>query len=276
MTTRTSITGTTRLAAVIGSPVSHSRSPLIHNAAFAATDLDWVYVALEVAPGRGFDAVRALPTLGIAGINVTMPHKADAARACDELTDAARGLASVNTVVVRPDGSILGDSTDGEGFLRSLADAHLDPADRSVLVLGAGGAARAVAAALVGRGANVRVASRRDRGAAELAEQVVGVESVPWPGDRTVDAQIVVNATPMGMAGDVTVAFAPRADQWVVDLVYHPIETPLLARAKQVGAYPIGGLGMLVHQAALSFERWTGLPAPLAAMRDAASDTRPG
>ena len=276
MTTRTSITGTTRLAAVIGSPVKHSRSPLIHNAAFAAIDLDWVYVALEVAPGRGFDAVRALPTLGIAGINVTMPHKADAARACDELTDAARGLASVNTVVVRPDGSILGDSTDGEGFLRSLADAHLDPADRSVLVLGAGGAARAVAAALVGRGANVRVASRRDRGAAELAEQVVGVESVPWPGDRTVDAQIVVNATPMGMAGDVTVAFAPRADQWVVDLVYHPIETPLLARAKQVGAYPIGGLGMLVYQAALSFERWTGLSAPLAAMRDAASDTRPG
>lgn len=276
MTTRptihgTPITGTTRLAAVIGSPVTHSRSPLIHNAAFAAMDLDWVYVALEVAPGRGFDAVRALPTMGIAGVNVTMPHKADAARACDQLTDAARGLESVNTVVVRPDGSILGDSTDGEGFLRSLADANLDPAHRSVLVLGAGGAARAVAAALVGRGAHVRVAARRDRSAAELAEQVVGVESVPWPGDRAVDAQIVVNATPMGMAGDVTVAFAPRADQWVVDLVYHPIETPLLVRAKQVGAHPIGGLGMLVHQAALSFERWTGLPAPLAAMRAAAA-----
>ena len=270
MTARIPITGTTRLAAVIGSPVKHSRSPLIHNAAFGALDLDWVYVALEVAPGRGFDAVRALPALGIAGINVTMPHKADAARACDELTEAARGLESVNTVVVRPDGSILGDSTDGEGFLRSLADANLDPTDRSVLVLGAGGAARAVAAALVGRGAHVSVAARRNRAASELAEQVVGVELVPWPGDQTVDAHIVVNATPVGMAGDVTVAFAPRADQWVVDLVYHPIETPLLARAAQVGAHPIGGLGMLVHQAALSFERWTGLPAPLPAMRAAA------
>ena len=129
------ISGTTRVAAVIGSPVRHSRSPRIHNAAFAAAGLDWVYVALEVQRGGGFDAVRALPTLGIGGINVTMPHKADAARACDHLTETAAALGSVNTVVVNADGSTRGDSTDGEGFLRSVADAGLDVAgDRKSVV----------------------------------------------------------------------------------------------------------------------------------------------
>ena len=264
------ITAATTLAAVIGSPVRHSRSPSIHNAAFAALDLDWVYVALEVAPGAGFDAVRALPTLGIAGVNVTMPHKADAARACDELTAAAAGLQSVNTVVVRADGTLLGDSTDGEGFLRSLADAGLDPRDESVLVLGAGGAARAVAAALVGRGARVSVAARRADAASELAGRVSGVTVAEWPGDRPVDVGVVVNATPIGMGEDRTTPVAPQSGQWVVDLVYHPSETPLLTRAKLVGAHPVGGIGMLVHQAALSFERWTGRAAPLAVMRTAA------
>ena len=264
------ISGATKLAAVIGSPVRHSRSPAIQNAAFAATGLDWVYVALEVAPAKGFDAVRALSTLDIAGINVTMPHKADAARACDELTPAAAGLGSVNTVTVRPDGSCLGDSTDGEGFLRSLDDEGLDPRGLAVLVLGAGGAARAVTAALVGRGAQVAVAARQDRAAATLAEAVRGVALAPWPTATPVPADVVVNATPIGMGHDEELAVEPQADQWVVDLVYHPIETPLLARARVVGARPIGGIGMLVHQAALSFERWTGVSAPLAAMHAAA------
>ncbi len=264
------ITGATKLAAVIGSPVRHSRSPAIHNAAFAAAGLDWVYVALDVAPGAGYDAVRALPTLGIAGINVTMPHKADAARACDVLTPAAAGLASVNTVIVHPDGTRVGDSTDGEGFLRSLSDEGLDPCGHSVLVLGAGGAARAIAAALVGCGAHVAVAARRDRAAAELADAVAGVECALWPSSGSVGAEIVVNATPIGMGDDANLVVEPRADQWVVDLVYHPVETPLIARAQTVGARPIGGLGMLVHQAALSFEAWTGVAAPLDAMRTAA------
>ncbi|MEO6467907.1 MAG: shikimate dehydrogenase [Acidimicrobiia bacterium] len=256
---------------MIGSPVRHSRSPRIHNAAFAAAELDWVYVALEVQRGRGFDAVRSLPTLGIAGINVTMPHKADAVRACDTLTETAAALGSVNTVVVNADGSTRGDSTDGEGFLRSIADAGVDVAGRSVLVLGAGGAARAVAAALVGSRAQVRVAARRDHAAAELADRVPGVEVAVWPETGGADAEVVVNATPIGMGSDATVPIQPRADQWVVDLVYHPVETAFLAEARRVGARPVGGLGMLVHQAALSFEQWTGVAAPLAAMFEAAS-----
>jgi shikimate dehydrogenase len=265
------ITGETRLAAVIGAPVRHSRSPTIHNAAFAAAGLDWVYVALEVAPGSGFAAVRSLPTLGIAGINVTMPHKADAARACDELTPAAAHLGSVNTVVLRPDGSLLGDSTDGEGFLRALADAGLDPAGRSVVVLGAGGAARAVAAALVGAGAGVTVAARRPDAAEELAAAVEGVTLTAWPERALPAADVVVNATPIGMGDNRDIPCEPCPGQWVVDLVYHPLETALLARAAAVGAHPVGGLGMLVHQAALSFERWTGVAAPLDAMRAAAT-----
>lgn len=266
------ITGATKLVAVIGSPVRHSRSPMIHNAAFAATGLDWVYVALEVAPGRGFDAVRALPDLGLAGINVTMPHKADAARACDELTPVAATLGSVNTVVVRPDGSRFGASTDGAGFLASLNAEGLDPSSRSVLVLGAGGAARAVVAALQGSGAQVAVAARRAEAAASLASAIPGVRAVDWPGADAVAADVVVNATPIGMGDDPRLPVEPVPDQWIVDLVYHPLRTPLLARAETVGAHPIGGLGMLVHQAALAFELWTGIAAPLEAMRAAARE----
>lgn len=268
------ISGETRLAAVIGSPVRHSRSPRIHNAGFAAAGLDWVYVAFEVDPGRAEAAIRALPVLGIAGLNVTMPHKRDAARACDELTAAAARLASVNTIEVRPDGTCVGDSTDGEGFLRSLADAGLDPEGRTVVVLGSGGAARAVAAALVDRFAHVRVAARRDESAQELAAALAGVSVMPWPDGGSLDAEIVVNATPIGMGTDPAQPVEPVRDQWIVDLVYHPLETAWLRRATELGAHPVGGLGMLVHQAALSFERWTGVAAPLDVMRAAAIDTQ--
>jgi len=264
------ITGRTRVAAVIGWPVEHSRSPVIHNAAFAAVGLDWVYTALPVRPGHGADALRGAAALGLAGLNVTMPHKEDVARACTELTPAAAVLRSVNTVVFRADGSTLGDSTDGEGFLRSLADAGLDPNRRRFVVLGAGGAARAVAAALVGAGGVVAVAARRHEAVTELAAAIPGVGVERWPGADAVEADVVVNATPIGMGADEHSPITPRAGQWVVDLVYHPPETPLLAAARAVGAPTLGGLGMLVHQAALAFERWTGVPAPLEAMRAAA------
>ena len=264
------ISGTTKIAAVIGSPVRHSRSPRIHNAAFAAAELDWVYVAMEVQAGRGQEAVRALSLLGIGGINVTMPHKTDAARASDTLTETATALHSVNTVVVNADGSTHGDSTDGEGFIRGAADAGLDVAGHSVLLLGAGGAARAVAAALVTHGAHVHVAARRRDAASDLADCVPGVDVSPWPESGPSGAEIVVNATPIGMGNDTTTPVQPRADQWIVDLVYHPVETAWLAEARSIGARPVGGLGMLVHQAALAFEQWTGVPAPLAAMFEVA------
>jgi shikimate dehydrogenase len=259
------------LAAVIGDPVRHSRSPAIHNAAYAAAGLDRVFVALEVRAGRGYDAVRAMPVLGIDGLSVTMPHKADAARACDALSADAEALEVVNTVVRRDDDTLWGDSTDGEGLLRSLTDAGLDVDGRRVLVVGAGGAARAVVLALGRAGARVVVAARRPEPAAAAAALAPGATSVPLDGVATADFEVVLNATSLGMQGESLPVDPPTAGQWAVDLVYHPAETPFLAAAAAGGARAVGGLGMLVHQAALGFEAMTGRPAPLDAMWAAAT-----
>jgi shikimate dehydrogenase len=260
------ISGQTRLAAVIGDPVRHSRSPAIHNAAYAAAGLDWVFVAFPVPAGQGEAAVRAMPVLGIAGLSVTMPHKADAAKACDVLSDDAAALGVVNTVVLHDDGTLAGDSTDGPGFLAGLADAGLDPAGLDVLVLGAGGAARAVVLALGRAGARVTVAARRPEAAADTAALVAGATATGIGPDTGRGCDVVVNATPLGMAGEVLPVVAPGPGQWAVDLVYHPEDTPFLAAAAAAGARTVGGLGMLVHQAALGFAAMTGHPAPLEAM----------
>jgi shikimate dehydrogenase len=267
----TTITGETRLAAVIGDPVRHSRSPAIHNAAYAAAGLDWVFVALPVPAGLGRDAVRAMPVLGLCGLSVTMPHKADAAQACDELTEDAQRLAVVNTVVRRDDGTLRGDSTDGEGLLRSLTDAGLDPAGCSVLVVGAGGAARAAVLALGRAGAKVSVAARRPEAGADAAALADGATAVALTDGIGAGFDVVLNATPLGMTGETLPVTVPGAGQWAVDLIYHPEETPFLAAARANGARVVGGLGMLVHQAALGFEAMTGRAAPLAAMQAAAA-----
>jgi shikimate dehydrogenase len=277
------ISATTRVAAVIGDPVRHSLSPALHNAAYRALGLDWVLVAFEVPDGGAAAAIDAARTLDLAGYAVTMPHKTAIASFCDELSPDAAALRSVNTVTVLADGRVAGDSTDGAGFLRSLAEAEVDPADRSVLLLGAGGAARAVARSLGVAGARVVVAARNPAAASEAAA-LAGGTAVEW-GDRAAiaaSADIVVNATPLGMAGRASdpeygdaAAGEPLGvevlgpEHVVVDLVYHPLKTPLLLTARERGATAISGLGMLVHQAALQVERWTGRPAPLAAMRAA-------
>jgi shikimate dehydrogenase len=266
------ITGATRLAAVIGDPIAHSRSPAIHNAAFASTGLDWTFVAFRVPPGAGRAAVDAMRTLGLGGLSVTMPHKADAAAACDELTPDAAALGAVNSVIPLPDGRLLGDSTDGEGFLRALLDEGVDPAGGRVLVLGAGGAARALVVALGRVGASVTVAARRRESAESAAALAPGAAGVGLADADPGAADVVVNATPLGMRGEAPVIDPDRlnSSQLVVDTVYDPLETPLLVAARARGVRVANGLGMLVHQAALSFERWTGVAPPLAVMRAAA------
>jgi len=268
------VSGSTTVVGVIGDPVRHSLSPAIHNAAFAALGLDWVYVAFPVPRGRGGAAVAAVRDLGLAGINVTMPHKEDVAAACDDLTPDAAVLRSVNTVVSRPGGWMLGHSTDGPGFLAALAEEGIAVDGRRSLVLGAGGAARAVVLALDGAGAEVIVAARRPEAAVAAAglagsARAIALDEV----DAVVSgADLVVNATPMGMAGEAPPLDTDRLGpaQAVVDLVYDPAETPLLAAARARGARTSNGLGMLVHQAARSFELWTAAEAPLAVMRQAA------
>ena len=269
--------GATRVAAVIGSPVAHSRSPAIHNAAFAALGLDWVYVAFDVAPGRGGDAVGAMRSLGLGGLSVTMPHKADVARAVDGLAPAAAALGAVNTVVRAADGRLIGHSTDGDGFVDSLRAGGIDPAGMRVTVLGAGGAARSVVVALAAAGArDVAVVNRTTGRAAEVAALAVGVGRLGTAAD-VASADLVVNATSVGMGADGSLPVDPTmlsARQVVADLVYQPLDTPLLRAARAAGAVAVGGLGMLVHQAGRQLTLWTGCEAPLAVM-DAAARAAP-
>jgi shikimate dehydrogenase len=267
-----SVTGSTRVAAVIGDPIRHSRSPAIHNAAFAALGLDWVFVAFEVPQGSGRDAVRAVHSLGLGGLSVTMPHKQDAAWACDELTPEATALGVVNTVVPSERGRLLGASTDGEGFLRAVRDEGVEPGAGAALVLGAGGAARAITLALGLAGARVTVAARRKDAAERAAGLVKDAEAVLLSSCDPGAFDLVVNATPLGMQGEEPPIDTNRLNpgQFVVDTVYHPMETPLLAAARARGVPCANGLGMLVHQAALAFAMWTGVDAPLDAMRAAA------
>lgn len=266
------VTGATRVAGIIGDPVSHSRSPAIWNAAFRATGLDWVFAAFPVAAGQAQRALDGVRALQISGLSVTMPHKSDAALACDELTETAAALGAVNAVVAR-DGRLIGDSTDGEGFLRALGDAGVTVEGRRCLVLGAGGAARAVALALGGAGGHVVVAARRLDAAVDAAALAAGdAVALDAVSPEVPIADLVVNATPLGMQGEAPPFDVAElaADAVVVDTVYHPIDTPLLIAARDRGLQTAGGLGMLVQQAAISFTAFTGVVAPLDVMREAA------
>ena len=260
---------------VIGDPVGHSLSPLLHNAAFDALGLDWVSVAFPVAAGALADALAGLRALGIVGLSVTMPHKGEAALLMDESTDVAARLGVVNCITHRG-GRLVGDSTDGAGFLAALRrGVGFDPDGRRCVVVGAGGAARAVVLALAGAGAAQVVVVNRSAEHARTAAALAGPCGSVGTTDDIAGAELVVQATPVGMAGAgaAGLAFDPglvHGGQVVADLVYHPLVTPLLAAAGERGATTVGGLGMLVHQAALAIERWTGCEAPVEQMWEAA------
>jgi shikimate dehydrogenase len=263
---------------VIGAPVRHSLSPAMHNAAFRELGLDWLYVAFEVAPGGVPAAFAGARALGLAGLSVTIPHKAAALEAVDEATPAAMAVGAVNTVVPRADGSLLGDNTDGAGFLASLGDEGFDPAGRLCAVVGAGGAARAVVHALAGAGATEVVVINRTPERAEAAAALAGGAGRVGTAADLQRVDLVVNATPLGMSGTGDGAEALPVDvrllgpgQLLVDLVPNPAVTPLMRGAREQGARVAGGLGMLVHQGAAAFQLWTGLAAPIGVMRAAAA-----
>jgi shikimate dehydrogenase len=265
------ITARTSVAGVIGAPVGHSLSPAIHNAAFGALGLDWTFHAFEVAPGdvaRALDGVRAL---GLRGLSVTMPHKEDAAAHVDACSEDAAALGAVNCVVAR-DGRLLGENTDGPGFVDALADESFDPAGTRCVVIGAGGAARAVVLARARAGAHEVGVANRTPSRGEAAAALAGDAGRTVDLDAVTGADLVVNATPIGMVDDALPLDPQRlgAGQLVADLVYHPAVTPLLAAAADRGARAVNGLGMLVHQAARAFQLWTGEAAPIPVMRAAA------
>lgn len=270
------LTATTRLAAVIGAPVRHSRSPLLANAAFRAAGLDWAFMAFEVAAGQGAAAVAAARTLGIGGLMVTMPHKAEVIAALDDLTPAATALGAVNSISWHGD-HLIGDNTDGPGLVAALAAEGVDVADQRCVVIGAGGAGRSIAWAFADAGADAVTIVNRNPERAEIAARLAGaVGSVGTPSDIG-DADLIVNATSVGMGADpddpTALPLDPallRPGQVVVDAVYQPLETALLRAAARAGARPIDGLGMLVHQAAISIGRWTGVDPDIEAMTAAA------
>ncbi len=270
----------TRLVGVIGSPITHSLSPRLHTAAFEAIGLAgaWRSAAFEVPPGGAVDALADMRRADVTGLSVTMPHKADVAALVDECTAVARRLGAVNCVV-NDGGALTGTNTDGEGFVASLArGVGFDPGEKRCLVLGAGGAARAVVLALAGAGASsVVVANRtpeRAAAAAALAGSAGSVVDLLGPALVTAlgEADLVVNATPVGMEGVADGAEWPAdprrlgPGQVAADLVYAPRPTPWLAAARAAGATTLDGLGMLVHQAAAQLALWTGLDPPVEAM----------
>ena len=266
------ITGATRVVGVIGSPVRHSLSPALHNAAFAAARVPWVYVAFDVAPGRAADALVAVRTLGLGGLSVTMPHKDDIADAVDELDPAAAALHSVNTVIPLPDGRMKGYNTDGEGFVAALREAGHDPAGRHIVVLGAGAAARAVIDALARSGADELVIVNRSMERARVAVSLAGSRGRVGSQDDVRQCDMVVNATSVGL-GSNEMPLDPallRTGQVVADLVYHPLDTALLLAARDVGADTVDGLGMLVHQAVMQQQLWLGSRPDAQVMRAAA------
>ncbi len=251
------------MAGVVGWPVSHSRSPRLHNHWLARHGIDGAYVPLAVAPADLAVAIRGLRAAGFAGVNVTVPHKEAVLALCDRVLAAGQRAGAVNTLVFGPDG-ISGTNTDGTGFVANLRAHGVDPAAGPALLLGAGGAARAIAAALLDLGAPVTVANRSADRAAALAATLPGLRVLPWA-DRAAalgDQALLVNTTVLGMTGqDALDLPLDRAASGLVvsDIVYAPLVTPLLADAAARGLIAVGGLGMLLHQAVAGFASWFGV-----------------
>jgi shikimate dehydrogenase len=276
------VSGTTRLIGIIGWPVDHSLSPAMHNAAFAALGLDYAYVPLPVAPGRVREAVEGLRALGFRGANVTVPHKQAVLPHLDELDNDARLAGAVNTIVVEGE-RLVGFNTDVAGFGHALAELHAGSLrDMPVLLLGAGGAARAAVVLLARAGADVTIVNRTRQAAEDalevaraaaptVAARALGLDALE--AERVAAAGLIVNATTLGMAGagkvpDVIVDNV-REGHVVFDVVYTRQPTPLVAQARRRGARAADGLSMLIWQAAASFELWTGRAGPLDVMSSA-------
>lgn len=256
------------LAGVMGWPVMHSRSPLIHNFWFHRHGLAGSYVPLAIRPAGLAAALRALPALGFAGCNLTIPHKHEALHLVDELHDSARAIGAVNCVTVRPDGRLLGSNTDADGFVRNLrAQQPQWRADAGpVVVIGAGGGARAVCHGLLQEGVReLRLVNRTpERALALAADFGAAVQVQPWARrhEALAGASLVVNTTSLGMVGQDSLELALDslpANAIAADIVYVPLQTPFLAAANARGNATVDGLGMLLQQASLAWKAWFGI-----------------
>jgi shikimate dehydrogenase len=268
--------GFSSFAGILGWPLTHTLSPVIHNAAFRKVGLDWIYLQWPVPPEELDHAVSGLRALGAMGANVTMPHKEEIVRLLDDISGDARDIGAVNTIQ-RLGNRLIGHNTDVDGFRAFLEeDAGADLSGKVCLVLGAGGAARAIVKALLDLGAaSIAIAARTPERGEEVNARVAHRDTrvCDWGAAETEaeEADVIVNATPIGMReGDPLPGTKFNPGQVVVDLVYDPPSTEMVERARSAGADAWGGLGMLVHQAAASFRIWTGQDPPLETMSAAA------
>ena len=284
MNTIRQITSATRLAAVIGSPVAQSLSPVIHNAVFESLKVDWLYVAFNVLPARVEDALAAMTTLGLGGLSVTMPHKnavAEIVAKRGEVDQVVRVTNSANTVVLRSDQSLWATNTDGQGCCNALEQAMKSSIKgERVVVLGAGGTASSVVHELLQRGASdVAVINRTPERAQELVRRIDGVARVVSSNkiaDSISDSRIIINTTPVGFGSDRSSLISPidasliKSSHLVLDAVYRPLITGLLFAAQNAGATVVDGLSMLVHQAALQQQYWINQVGDTELMRESA------
>jgi len=270
------------IVALFGQPVAENPTQAMHERAFAALGLSWRYVTLEVPPEGLADAVAGMRAMNFAGANCTLPHKVAVMAHLDEITPTARKIGAVNTIIRQRDRTLLGENTDGKGFLRSVRETGFSIPGARAAVLGAGGAARAIAVELAVAGAaEITVVNRSAARGAELCRDVADQTGVParfepWVGEWPVPpgVQLLVNATSIGLYPD-TDAVVPvdrcslRPGLLVCDVIPNPPETPFLRRARAAGAAALDGLGMLVYQGAIAFREWTGHEAPVPVMRAA-------
>ena len=276
------IEGDTGVYAVLGHPVAHSLSPAMHNAAFSATGLNGVYVPFDVQPESLMSVLESMASMGVRGVNLTVPLKEVAYEGLEQLDESARLVGAVNTVAYTPDG-LVGHNTDGYGFLTALhEETGFDVAGKSVLIAGVGGAGRALAITLARAGVStIRLANRSIDKALRVRDEIleqcssVSVDviegGVPEWCAASLESDLVINGTSMGMhAGDVSIlpAEAFREGQVACDLIYMTPETVFTKAAKDGGAIATNGLGMLLHQGARAFEIWTQHAAPVSVMRE--------
>jgi shikimate dehydrogenase len=260
------------LAGVIGAPIAHSKSPKLHAHWLYKTDLPGHYVPLHIEPSDLEQTLKTLPKLGFVGLNVTVPHKEEVMRYVDVVTDRATLIGAANTLIFRPDGKIKADNTDGFGFIKNLTTGAPDwnPDAGLALVLGSGGAARAVIAALLEAGVREILLTNRTRARAENLKDIFGpkVKIIDWidAGNAIDDAALLVNTTSLGMQGKPELRVpldGLKRDTVVTDLVYAPLKTGLLSVAEEMGCLTVDGLGMLIHQAAPGFQHWFGVHPPI-------------
>ncbi len=252
------------IAAVVGKPIAHSLSPLIHNTAFKQEKLNWIYHAIEVSENEISECIAAVREKNIRGLSVTMPLKEVLIPHLDGLTETAKKLNAVNCVFWDGD-DLIGDNTDGDGFVNALKSQLNEPlTEKTLAIVGAGGAARSVIYSLGKNSAKEIIVVNRSKQKAEKAACLGGPNSRVGNYEDLAACDVIVNSTPLGMTGTVTEGLLPvpikflSANQSVIDLVYNPIETEFLRQAKLLGAVTFSGLGMLIHQALLQFQRWTG------------------